>query len=455
MDKFQIIEKQVLERITPSPLDREKLKETITTLSKRVQEELKKQDIPVTIELVGSTAKDTYLKNNLDIDLFFVFPVTTPEKMIATITLSIGRNILTETEECYAEHPYIRGNFLNYKVELVPSYQITDASEKISAVDRTPFHTRYIKNHLKEKQKQDVRLLKQFLKGINCYGAEAEIQGFSGYLCELLILKFNSFQKLLSLAQYWKKQTKLSLTNHPIASFLDPLIFIDPVDPERNVAAAVSPHSFQRFITACKSYLSQPKKTFFFPRPLTPWTLQKIKDYLDSQPASYVGIRFNKPHIINENLYPQLRKACKAIETASMNEGFNIHDSCFHIDITNDIIYLIIKTDDQPLSETYTHMGPPIKLQKNTKEFIEKWTKHPSAIPPPFQKNERMYVTVRRSYRYLSDYLKKNLLNFSLGRHIDATLSQQYTVLHQVDLIRPELSLFWTAYLDEKKPWDR
>ncbi|MDG6219343.1 MAG: hypothetical protein QCI00_07870, partial [Candidatus Thermoplasmatota archaeon] len=290
---------------------------------------------------------------------------------------------------------------------------------------------------------------------INCYGAEAEVQGFSGYLCELLILKFHSFHQLLSHARHWKRLTTLSLTDHPIPSFSDPLIFIDPVDPERNVAAAVSPHSFHRFINACNSYLKHPKTTFFFPKPITAWSLEKIKEVVNKQPAVYLGIRFKKPQIINENLYPQLRKACKAIENASTREGFSIYDTCFHIDTKKDKVYILIKTDKAPLSETYTHEGPPLSLQKNTKEFIKKWKNHPATIKAPFQQNERTYVGVRRAYQNLSDYLNHHLLTFSLGRHIDASLAQEYEILTQSNLIIPDLFLFWTAYLDDKKPWER
>lgn len=455
MDESNLIEKQVLDTITPSDYDRKKLDSAIKDLRKKVTEELHKKNITATIELVGSTAKDTYLKDNLDIDLFIVYPIKTAEQTIASTTLDIGRRILSNTEECYAEHPYIRGNFQDFKVELVPCYQITNTSNKISSVDRTPFHTRYVKTQLQESQKQYVRLLKQFLKGIDCYGAEAEVQGLSGYLCELLIIKFNSFHQLLTQAAHWKHGTKLTLIDDPIPYFSDPFIFIDPVDKERNVAAAVAPHTFERFIIASKAYLQKPKNSFFFPKPLTPWSLQKIKETIQNQSASYIGISFTKPQIIKENLYPQIRKACKAIETASTQEGFIIHDILFQIDTKDDIVYLIIKTDDSPLSETFTHTGPPTKLKKNTKEFIEKWTDHPSTITQPFQENGRSYVTIKRNYRYLHAYLKENLTSLSLGRHLDEIVSQHYHILTQKDLLIPDLINFWTQYLENKKPWER
>ena len=102
---------------------------------------------------------------------------------------------MDNSEESYAEHPYIRGYYKNYKIEIVPCYKIEKASQKLSAVDRTPLHTQFIKENLKENQKKEVRLLKQFLIGIDWYGAEADVEGFSGYLCEILILTFKSSSK--------------------------------------------------------------------------------------------------------------------------------------------------------------------------------------------------------------------------------------------------------------------
>jgi tRNA nucleotidyltransferase (CCA-adding enzyme) len=256
------IEIKVLKKITPSTDDRKKLEKIIVELKEKLKLEIKKRDLPVIIKLVGSTAKDTYLKNNLDIDYFLLYPTKFDKKDIAKNTLSIGEEILTDTEESYAEHPYLRGYFKNYFVELVPSYKIEKASQKLSAVDRTPLHTKYILENLSEKQKPEVLLFKQFLRGIGCYGAETEIEGFSGYLCEILVLKFGTFEEILKNAQNWKKGEKLSLTRGKIQSFETPLTFIDPVDEERNVASALSQRKFDFFTIACKEYLKNP--TFKF-----------------------------------------------------------------------------------------------------------------------------------------------------------------------------------------------
>ena len=110
------ITKKVLDIITPSFKERKELEGVIYWLKTLITQEIEKRKLPINIELVGSTAKDTYLRKNLDIDLFLLYPSIISKEDIVKSTLSIGRVILYKPEECYAEHPYIRGNFKNYKV---------------------------------------------------------------------------------------------------------------------------------------------------------------------------------------------------------------------------------------------------------------------------------------------------------------------------------------------------
>ena len=58
------IEKEILEKITPTHEYREELKQIVDDIRNILEKETKKRKLPATIELVGSIAKDTYLQNN-------------------------------------------------------------------------------------------------------------------------------------------------------------------------------------------------------------------------------------------------------------------------------------------------------------------------------------------------------------------------------------------------------
>ncbi len=445
------IQNQVLKRITPTKKERKKLFETIHVLVELISKELKKRHIHAKVEIVGSTAKDTFLKNNLDIDAFIIFPKTTSRQQLKKQGILVGKKILKKPEECYAEHPYIRGYYNGYKTEIVPCYQIGSATQKLSAVDRTPLHTRYIQQHLQEQQKQEVRLLKQFFKGIGCYGAEAEIEGFSGYLCEILILKYNTFWNFVTHAQKWKYGEYLTLTGENSRQFDTPLIFIDPVDPTRNVASAVSHEKFDICKKACQAYLQKPALTFFYPRKIKPWSKQHINKKIKRK--KYIGIQFPKPQIISENLFPQLRKAIRAITDLCERYDFHIQDSTFFVGTKT--VYLIFELQQEKLTKSIIHEGPPLHLTKHVDDFIKKWENNPYTMSKLLIQNNKIYVKIKRNYITVYQLLEDQLKRQSLGKHIDAIIrSGKFKILKKNNLIRENLLLDWTRYLSKSEPWE-
>jgi len=445
------IEIKVLKKITSNKTEKKQLEYVIKTLKEQVKKEIKKTKLPITIKLVGSIAKDTYLRTSVDIDLFLVFPTTVPREILQEKALTIGRTILQQQEECFAEHPYVRGVFRGYKTELVPCYKIEFASQKLTSVDRTPLHTKYVKKYLKESQKKEVRLFKQFLKGIGCYGAEAEIEGFSGYLCEIMIIKYKTFQQLIENAQYWRYGEILALEEVTFPLFETPLTFIDPVDSERNVSSALSKNKFELFITACKEYAKKPRLTFFYTSPLKLWSLEKIKKAVGTN--VFIGVKLSKPEIIAENLYPQIRKAVRSIQELCEQYEFTILDATFSIEKTE--IYIVLHLKTILLSKTVMHAGPPVILKKNAEEFIQKWSDNPRTIKKPFEKNKRLYVEIRRDYINIKDLLEDRIKQLSLGKHIDLIIRKGFRIINHNDLFIENLRLFWTMYLDKRMSWER
>ena len=447
----EIIEKQVLEKVTSSLEESKELKHIIKELTREVKKEIEKNKLQVSIELVGSIAKETYLKDSVDIDLFLLFPITVSRKQLQETGLSIGRSILKNQEECFAEHPYIRGTYKDVKTEIVPCYKIESASQKLSAVDRTPLHTKYVKEHISELQKKEVRLFKQFLKGIGCYGAEAEVEGFSGYLCEILILEYSSLQTLILSAQNWQHDKRLSLTQAKSPRFDTPLVFIDPVDSERNVSSALSKEKFDLFVKACKGYIKKPRITFFFPNEVKPWSIDRIRKEIGTR--EFIAVKIEKPPIIPENLYPQVRKAVRSIRELCERYDFTILDSRFHINDT--VVYMILFPEKRTISKTMVHMGPPVKLKKNADAFIQRWADNRRTIRKPFEKDKRLYVEIEREYTDIKDLLKEQVKNLSMGKHIDKIVQKNFTILEREDLLTKNLYIFWTEYLDNKMPWER
>ena len=264
--------KEVLEDIKPKKAEKKNFKKTKEKLIEKIDEVVTELGLSVKPMIVGSTARGTWLSGEHDIDLFLLFPKDTPRDELEEKGLEIGNKITGDKgREQYAEHPYVNAEIYGFDVDIVPCYDIEDPSKIRSAVDRSPHHQDYIKGWLTEEKSNQVLLLKKFMKGIGAYGSELETHGFSGYLCELLVAHIGPFQEVIRKASEWRKRTILDPEGERDDKDLkklfpnQPLIFVDPVDPGRNVAAAVSMKNYAKFIRASQSFLREPKEEFFFP----------------------------------------------------------------------------------------------------------------------------------------------------------------------------------------------
>src|SRR4030066_1497612 len=196
--KIKHVCSQVLLKINPTSEERKKILALAKEIERKVAVSAKKKGVEAVVRVEGSVAKDTWLKEEPDIDVFMCLPPTFPRKTLGTVSLEIAREATAGSRqvERFAEHPYLEAFVKGFRVNIVPCYR-AERGEWLSATDRTPFHTDYVKKRLGKTQRGEVRLLKKFMQGIRVYGAEIKVGGFSGYLCELLIIHYGSFLETL------------------------------------------------------------------------------------------------------------------------------------------------------------------------------------------------------------------------------------------------------------------
>ncbi len=305
---------EVVSRVKPSVAEVQVSFELFSRIASFV-----KKEFGLSAKLMGSVAKDTFLAGDKDLDIFVFFPVSVSRDELERIGLEIGKAVF-ETFGCrdyvvsYAEHPYTKGVIDRYEVEVVPAYSIRSTKQLMSAVDRTPFHTKYVLSNLKKND--EVRVLKKFLKGIGCYGSDLKTEGFSGYLCEILVIHYGSFSKVIRGAQDWKYQEIIdasgfySSRSYKTVSRMfkeQPLIVVDPVDKNRNVGAVLSLEKLSRFIVCARKFGLKPELKYFFPRKRKVDGLSIVRSYEEKGVRIYAVV-FERPDVIEDVLYPQLRK---------------------------------------------------------------------------------------------------------------------------------------------------
>ncbi len=268
---FELVEKTVLDMVTPTNIQIRLLHKFFQLISKTLYECMAQHSLLGVVELEGSLAKGTLLRDKWEIDVFVLLD-NVDKNWIDNhaenfLVSCLGRKFPYILK--YSQHPYITLLYNGMEADVVPVIRVKRPGISGLGVERTPFHTRFIKENLTDYQKDQVRILKSFLKGIDVYGAETHVGGFSGYVAELLIFHYGSFNNLIESAGRWKPPILIDPTGQADIEYLkrkypeSPIILVDPVDTGRNAAASVTRQSLARFILASKLYKYKPNLSFF------------------------------------------------------------------------------------------------------------------------------------------------------------------------------------------------
>ncbi len=434
------IRRDVLKRIKPNKKEAERLKKITMKLLETaalVGKKYRYHPMPV-----GSTARGTWLKGDSDIDIFLLFPKSVAREELEAKGLSAGKEIVKKLggtyEIKYAEHPYVRATLSSevvdvsetpeiYNVDIVPCYRINLGEKIISAVDRSPLHNAYVLQHLDPSLRDEVRLLKQFCKGIGIYGSDLKVRGISGYLCELLVIRYGRFQNVLKAVSKFSPGTIIDIENRWFASEEEfkrvehsirkrfrnePLIVIDPVDRNRNVASALSCENFVKFVCKSREFLSVIRRDtleyldFFFPkkRKLNAREIASLR----RRGTHFVAVVFEKPDTIDDILYPQLRKALQRIATSLRTREFSIVRA--YEFVAKNTCMLVFEIEQRTLPLVEKREGPSIFASKNCRDFL---TKYASPLYGPYVEGTNFVIERQREFLTPEDVIKRRYLDLT------------------------------------------
>ncbi len=358
---FSKIKADVLKDIVPSEEERKEIASLTNTIAEHITEKISKTDLKARVEVVGSIAKDTWISRDRDLDIFIVFDTSTPLEELKKMGLALGKIELNgfTSETAYANHPYTINRFKEFKIDVVPCY---DSLEIITAVDRTPHHTRFVKENVGN-LRNDVRLLKQFMKGVGVYSSEQKIQGFAGYLCELLIIHYKSFDNVLKSAADWKYGEYIDIKKKGRSGdFKDPLVVIDPVDPKRNVASALSLDRLSEFIHYSRLFLESPSIDYF---------KKKKKLFVKRYPESEVYVIIFEGELLDDIIYPQLRKSAKYVSTILEKNDFK--PLSYGLFKKGEFSGIVFEVEKYILSPVVKHYGPNVFDRAHYDSFVSKY----------------------------------------------------------------------------------
>ncbi len=461
--------KRILEKVTPTQEERAKVDALSRKLEQKIKSACESEGVTAIVRVEGSIAKDTWLSGNPDIDVFMRLPTSIPRKELGEVGLRIAKKAAGESEqlERFAEHPYLEIFVEGLRVDIVPCYD-TKPGEWQSATDRTPYHTDYIKAHLDKKLNSEVRLLKQFMNGIGVYGAEIRIGGFSGYLCELLIMHYGSFRETIEAFAgyshrividigkfYAERERDLELL------FPEPLVIVDPVDKGRNVASAVQSSKLYEFIGAARQFQKKPLEEFFYPPRIHAASPLIVESHRDGRGSSHlyvvIGELIAVPDVLWGQLYRSKRSLHKLLE---INDFVVLKDAVWSNE--NSFSVFVFELEQHILPNVKKHLGPPLARKAECEKFLSKYVDDKSVLSGPFIDEGRWVVELPRKYTDASILLRDKLVdggkNSGVADMVANVIKKDLKVLVDNEVLRlytenSDFAVFLTQFLSGKPFW--
>jgi tRNA nucleotidyltransferase (CCA-adding enzyme) len=311
--------------------------------------------------------------------------------------------------------------------------------------------------------------LKRFLQGIQVYGAEIKVGGFSGYLCELLVIHCGSFTKVLEAFAKYTSRTIIDIENYYAGRekelrllFDEPLVVVDPVDRGRNVASAVKSDRIYTMVGAARAFLKAPSRDFFFPPPTKPMLLKELRRTLETRGSDCVFLTFDTvqavPDIVWGQLYRTQRALCKML---GLNNFTVLRGGVWS---DEKLCAFVFELDRRTLSGVKVHVGPPLERKMECEDFLQKYDHNNLVTAGPYVEDGRWVVEVRRKHRDAVELLREKLedggVSTGVASLISQTLKTGFNIAVNSDVVETYVSnakfaKFLTEFLVGKPFWLR
>jgi tRNA nucleotidyltransferase (CCA-adding enzyme) len=463
------VSKRILQRITPNQEERARVEALSRKIEEKISEACKSEGVSAIVRVEGSVAKDTWLSETPDLDVFMRLPTSIPRKNLGEVGLRIAKKAAGDAEqlERFAEHPYLEIFLDGYRVDIVPCYD-AKPGEWQSATDRTPFHTDYIKTHLGKALRDEVRLLKRFMQGVGVYGAEIKVGGFSGYLCELLVMKFGAFAEVVKAFARYNQRIVIDIEgvyrdreNELTLLFPEPLIIVDPVDKGRNVASAVQSQKLYTFIAASRAFLKNPEEHFFYPPKTHALSPDLMADRLAACGSAYLFLVIGELTAVPDVLWGQLYRTKRSLRTLLETNEFKVLKDEVWSNETSLSVFTF-ELEQQVLPNIKKHLGPQLEREAESEKFLYKYKADNQVLSGPYVEDGRWVVEVPHKSPNAVALFREKLgdggKKAGVAELITKAVQKEFKVLVNGEVLKvyvenSDFAVFLTSFLSGKPFW--
>jgi tRNA nucleotidyltransferase (CCA-adding enzyme) len=379
--------RDVLADITPTKDERAGTLKLVNDFLSKLNASLKKNKCAAKAVLGGSYAKDTWLNGDYDVDVFVQFAPKHRDDDLSGMLAKALRQ--WKAERVHGSRDYFWVREKKFRFEIVPVLAIKKAADAKNVTDFSPLHVQWVNKNGK-KYKDDIRLFKKFCKAQGVYGAESYIRGFSGHVVDILVIAHKGFIPLLKAAARWKPKTIVDYYHNydkkavfvlNASKIQGPLIIIDPVQKDRNAAAALAQDKYDKLAESAQKFLKKPGKEFFVETEVDLGKIAKQGHIMQVCVTAPKG----KEDVIGTKLLHVFEYVKRYLE------DFTLVASGWRWNKGPEAEYWYV-VKQRELPATMTRAGPPLEFAEAVKKFKKTHKK-------TFVQNHRVMAEIKRPWR--------------------------------------------------------
>ncbi len=361
-------QQDLLERVRTLLRPSDDIAKLAQTVQRKISLRVIELGIRAEVVVGGSVAKNTHLADSGDVDIFVRFLQEHPEEEYSALL----EDILIPFKPVHVQgsRKYFQFSYRTVSFEVVPVRYITSSSDARNITDVSPLHVAYVQTHGSHLV-DDIRLLKQLCKSCEVYGAESFIRGFSGHVLDILVIHYGSFLSCIQHIAQWTLPVQITPIHDQQNTVKNikqdkhiPLIVLDPIQPQRNAAAAVSEEKCLLLMEYCSRFLQNPSEEFFT---LKEFDVERLC-MTHKESNFFMCVRLRCSSLRRDVAGSQVRSLFERIVHIAKREHFILHEASWKFLSVNES-YLWF--DAQPPAEHVERRGPPVSEKKHVKAFLK------------------------------------------------------------------------------------
>lgn len=403
--------KEAIKKVKPSENEFKEIENSVHEFVIYLNNRVKKLKINADVFVGGSFAKKTMIKKKVyDVDIFLRFDSEYNDNKLSDLAERILKGI--KKERIHGSRDYFKIDLSRgFFIEIVPVRKIKNLRGAKNITDLSYSHVKYVNKKIKsEKILNEILLAKAFCYASGRYGAESYIKGFSGYGIELLVYYYGSFlkfvkeisklkeKKVIDLEKDFKNKREI-LMNLNSSKLGSPIILIDPTYKTRNVLAALSHETFEKFREHCKDFLKNPGIKFFENRKSELEDIENLREDAKKKKLDFAVIRIGTSKQAGDIAGSKLLKFYNYFAKEA-EKFFEIKKSGFDYDEKNSAEFFLSAKRKKEI----VFQGPRINDEKNVRKFRKKHKK-------TFVKSGRIFAKDNLNLsleKFVKSWAKKN-----------------------------------------------